>query len=178
MQGLLAIAEKIDCFSETLGKIVSRMILLMVAITFGIVVLRYGFNWGRIWMQESYVWINGIVFMLGASFTMLKDAHVRVDIVYRGATGRAQAFIDLLGSLFLLLPTMAIIGYLSFPYIAQSWRRFEASREANGLPGLFLLKSVLLIFAALMFLQGLSLAIRSLAKLSGNNLCPPSQEHP
>lgn len=165
MDVLQRLANVIDRLCEGVGRAVSWLILAIVVITFAIVVLRYGFGWGRIWMQESYVWINGIAFLLSAPFTLLKDGHVRVDIFYRAAGTRSKAIIDALGVVFLLLPTMAVFAYVSWPYILQSWKRFEASREANGLPGLFLVKSVLLVFVLLLALQGVSLLIRSLSQL-------------
>ncbi len=165
MKGFEPLADVLDRCSERLGIVVAWLILVMVGITFAIVVLRYGFSWGRIWMQESYVWLNAIVFLLGAPYALLKDAHVRVDIFYRPAGPRIRAIIDALGAVLLLLPSMVLFFFLCAPYVIQSWKRLESSREANGLPGLFLLKTMLLIFSVLMFLQGLSLLVRSLGLL-------------
>ncbi|MBI4183791.1 MAG: TRAP transporter small permease subunit [Proteobacteria bacterium] len=140
----------------------------MVAVTFLVVVLRYVFSIGFIWMQESYVWLHGVVFMVGAGYTLLHEGHVRVDIFYRPAGRRFKAWVDLLGSLFLLLPVVAMTAAVSLPYVRESWIRLETSREAGGLPGLFLLKSVLLVFCLLVALQGLSLALRSVLVLRGH----------
>ena len=142
--------------------------LAMVLITFAVVLLRYVFAIGWVWMQESYVWLHGIVFMLGAGYTLLHGGHVRVDIFYRDAGARRKALVDLFGSLLLLLPVVGLIFWVSLDYVANSWARLEESREAGGMPGLFLLKTVILGFCVLLGLQGLSLAGRSLLVLRGD----------
>ncbi len=142
--------------------------LAMVLIAFSVVVLRYVYAIGWVWMQESYIWLHGIVFMLGAGYTLLHQGHVRVDIFYRPAGARTRAWVDLLGSCLLLLPTMALVLLVSLDYVAASWVKLEESREAGGLPGLFLLKSVIPTFCVLLGLQGLALAGRSLLVLAGN----------
>jgi len=92
---------------------------------------------------------------------------VRVDVFYRPAGIRYKAWVDLLGSLFLLLPLVLVVLYESWPYVAESWSKLEESREAGGMPGLYLLKSVILLFAVLVGLQGLSLAAKALLALKG-----------
>ena len=150
--------------------------LAMVLIAFAVVLLRYVFAIGWVWMQESYVWLHGIVFMLGAGYTLLHNGHVRVDIIYRTASPRYKSGIDLLGSLVLLLPLVVVIFSVSFPYVVASWLKLEASREAGGLPGLFLLKTVILAFCLLLGLQGLALAGRSLLTLAGRDDFAPVKD--
>jgi len=111
-------------------------------------------------MQESVWTMHGLVFLLGAGFTLSKNGHVRVDVFYRDARQRTRALIDILGALVLLLPFCLVTLILSWPYVATSWRVFEGSREVGGLPGLFLVKTVLLVFAGLLGLQAVALAIR------------------
>src|SRR3546814_9204082 len=113
----------------------------MVLITFAVVVLRYVYSIGWVWLQESYVWLHGIVFMVGAGYTLLHNAHVRVDIFYRPNSVRYKAMVDLFGSLLLLLPVILVVTYASYGFVLDSWMRLEQSREAGGLPALFLLKS-------------------------------------
>ncbi len=157
----------VDGLNEAVGRAVSWLTLAMVLVTFVVVVLRYVFSVGFVWLQESYIWMHGVVFMAGAGFTLLKDGHVRVDILYRTAHPRTRAWVDLAGSLLLLLPLVVLVWEVSFPYVAAAWARLEGSREAGGLPGLFLLKSVLLVFCVLLGLQALSLAARSALTLLG-----------
>ena len=139
----------------------------MVLVTFAAVVLRYGFSLGWIWLQESYIWMHGIVFMLGAGYTLLHDGHVRVDLFYRDARPRYKAWVNLAGSVVLLLPMVVVVAWFSWPYVIDSWIYLEGSPKTDGLPGLFLLKSVLLAFCVLIGLQGLALAGRSVLYLAG-----------
>lgn len=157
----------INRLNDAVGRGVAWLTLAMVAITLLVVLLRYGFSLGWVWMQESYVWLHGIVFMVGAGYTLLHDGHVRVDVIYQGASQRYRAIVNLLGSLFLLLPMVGLVAWQSWPYVLQSWDKLESSREAGGLEGLFLLKSVLIVFCVLLALQGLALAGRSVLTLAG-----------
>jgi TRAP-type mannitol/chloroaromatic compound transport system permease small subunit len=165
MAGLAAFVRLIDRLNDAVGRGVAWLTLAMVLVTFAVVLLRYVFAIGWVWMQESYVWLHGIVFMLGAGYTLLHQGHVRVDIFYRPAGHRTKALVDLFGSLLLMLPVVGLIFVVSLGYVADSWMRLEESREAGGLPGLFLLKTVILGFCVLLGLQGLSLAGRSLLVL-------------
>jgi TRAP-type mannitol/chloroaromatic compound transport system permease small subunit len=163
-----------DRLNDAIGRGVAWLTLAMVLIAFAVVVLRYVFSLGWVAMQESYVWLHGIIFMAGAAYTLLHNAHVRVDIFYRPGSVRFKAWVDLLGSLFLLLPVVIFVGYVSWDYVLVSWSRFEQSREAGGLPGLFLLKTIIWVFCLSVALQGLSLAGRSLLMLKGQGqLVPP-----
>ncbi len=157
----------VDTLNERIGRAVSWLTLAMVAVTFLVAVMRYGFTWGRVWIQESYVWMHGIVFMLGAGYTLLHDGHVRVDVFYRPAPLRRRALVDLLGALLLALPMVATVFVVSWPYVLESWLKLETSREAGGLPGLFLLKTVILLFCLLVGLQALSLAAKAWLALRG-----------
>lgn len=176
MNGLIAFVNLVDRLNERVGRGVAWLTLLMVMITFVVVILRYVYAIGWVWLQESYVWLHGIVFMVGAGYTLLHNAHVRVDIFYRPNSARYKAVIDLFGSLLLLLPLVGVVIYVSYDFVADSWLRLEESREAGGLPGLFLLKSVILLFSLLIGLQGLSLAGRSFLVLSGHPEFQPEDE--
>ncbi len=158
----------VDRLNEVVGRGVAWLTLAMVLITFVVVVLRYVFAIGWVWMQESYVWLHGIVFMLGAGYTLLHNGHVRVDVFYRPAGLRYKAVIDLLGAFVLLLPMVILVFTVGFEYVASSWTMLEESREAGGLPGLFMLKTVILAFCVLTGLQGLSLAARGILVLRGH----------
>jgi TRAP-type mannitol/chloroaromatic compound transport system permease small subunit len=176
MDLLAALARRIDRLNEAVGRAVSWASLAMVVIAGFVVVARYGFAWGRVWLQESYVWLHGTLFMLGAAYTLRHDAHVRVDIFYRPAGARFKAWVDLLGSLFLLAPVVVYVAIVSLPYVIHSWLGLEASREAGGLPALFLLKTVILLFCGLILLQGLALAARSFLVLRGHPELAPAHE--
>lgn len=172
MHTLLALSRLIDLASYRIGRAVAWLALTMVLLQFLVVVMRYVFGTGEIWLQEAIIYQHALVFMLGASYTLLKDGHVRVDILYSNGSPRAKATINMLGALLLLFPVMSLILWVSFPYVARSWSVFEGSRETSGIPAVFLLKTVILAFALMMLLQGVSTVIRSLAFLRGLDLPP------
>jgi TRAP-type mannitol/chloroaromatic compound transport system permease small subunit len=176
LAALATFVRSIDRLNDAIGRSVAWLTLAMVLIAFTVVVLRYVYAIGWVWMQESYVWLHGIVFMIGAGYTLLHNGHVRIDIIYRPAGDRYKAVIDLFGSLLLLLPMVLIVFLVSIDYVASSWGKLEESREAGGLPGLFLLKTVIPLFCLLLGLQGLALAGRSLLVLSGNRDFLPDAE--
>lgn len=151
--------------------------LLMVLITFAVVVLRYGFDLGWIAMQESVGYLHAANFMLGAAFTLRHDAHVRVDIFYQKFGPRGRAWVDLLGTILLLLPVCGFILVASWDYVREAWHLMEGSQEAGGIPGVWLLKSLLLAMPVLLILQGLAIAARSLAVITGGESpAPPKDE--
>jgi TRAP-type mannitol/chloroaromatic compound transport system permease small subunit len=156
----------IDSINETISNVVSWLVALMVITMFCIVVLRYGFNIGSIAAQESITYMHSFVFMLAIAHTLKINGHVRVDILYQRLKPKGRAIVNLLGSLFLLLPVCAFIMYISWDYVSTSWAYYEGSREAGGINGVFLLKSLIPLMAALLFLQGLSEAMKSICQLS------------
>lgn len=153
----------IDSLNRTLGHAVAWLTLAMVLFMFTIVVLRYAFGVGPIWLQESVTWMHAVVFMLGGACTMQRDEHVRVDIFYRGMSPTGRAWIDILGVILLLLPLCAFIIYESYDYVSASWSIREGGRDAGGLPYPFvpLQKSVLIVMPILVLLQGVSLLAAS-----------------
>lgn len=157
----------IDRVSEVTGRATAWLTLAMILVTFGIVVLRYLFDAGYIWIQESIIWMHAVVFMVGAAYTLRHDEHVRVDIYYRDMSPKRRAVVDIAGVLLFLLPVCAWLAVESWDFVAASWSVREASRESGGLPYPFipLLKSVLLVMPALLGLQGLSLLMSSIRSL-------------
>ena len=173
-----SIASSIDRLNDRIGRTVSWLTLFMVLVQFALVVMRYVFGVGSVLVQESLIYAHGTLFMLAAGYTLLQDGHVRVDIFYRGATPRGKALTDLFGVIFLLAPFCILMGYASFPYVYESWRVFEGSRETSGIQGVFLLKTVILLFVLLISLQGLSLAIKSALVLTGAPPPDTPDQHP
>ena len=157
----------IDRLSEMTGKVFSWLTLLMVLLTFVIVVMRYAFDAGLIWMQESVIWLHAAVFMIGAAYTLKHDEHVRVDVFYRSMSARRRAWVDFLGVLLFVLPLCAFLLLKSYDFAAASWAIKEASRESGGLPYPLvpLAKSILVVMPLLVALQGLALLGRSLATI-------------
>ena len=146
----------INRINEWLGRTVAWFILAMVIITFFNVVMRYGFNFGLIAIQESVVYLHSFVFMLAIAYTYKHNEHVRVDIFYSKYSQLKKAWVDLLGTLFLLLPFCIYLIFSSWQYAANSWVLLEGSREAGGLPFLYILKTLVPLMPALLLLQGLA----------------------
>lgn len=159
---LQRLAQRIDRWQRRLGETVAWLTLLMVGVTFAVVALRYVFDVGWIAVQESVIWMHACVLLLTMGYTLALDQHVRVDVFYQKFSVRGQAWVNLLGVVFLLWPTAGLIGFGSFDYVAASWQVAEGSSQAGGLPGLFLLKSLLPVAATLLAIQGLSMALNSL----------------
>jgi len=160
-----SIIQLIDLINEWAGRSVSWLLVIMVLNVFFVVVLRYIFSYGAIWMQELYVWNHSIVFLLGAGYTLLHNGHVRIDLIYRTASSKYKSIIDIFGSIFFAIPVIYCIFIKSLPMVQRSWGVLEKSAEAGGLPGLFLFKSVLLVFCILFGIQFISLALKSISSL-------------
>ena len=154
--------ELLDYLAEMTGRAVSWATLLMVIITFLVVILRYLFDTGWIAMQESTTYLHAAVFMLGAAFTLKHEGHVRVDIFHRSMSARGKAWVDLAGTLLLLVPVCGFIFWISWQYVGDSWSVLEGSREAGGIPGVFLLKSLILLFPLTLMLQAVASVLRNL----------------
>ena len=161
------LTSALDRFSGFVGRAAAWLTLFMVVVTFVIVVLRYVFDIGFIWLQESVIWMHAAVFMLGAAYTLREEEHVRVDVFYRDMSERRRAWVDLIGVLIFLLPLCVFLAWNSVDFVLQSWKIGESSREPGGLPFPFLpmLKSVILLMPITVSLQGLSLFLRSLARV-------------
>lgn len=156
------IINKLEQTSEISGRLVSWLTLLIVILTFIVVILRYALDIGSIAMQESITYFHAFVFMLGAAYTLKHDSHVRVDIFYRNMTPVKKAWVDLLGTLFLLFPVCLFIFFSSWEYVLTSWSQFEESGEAGGLAYVYILKTALLIMPVLLMFQGTALALKNL----------------
>lgn len=165
---LQRIVSQLDQLAELTGRAVSWLTLGMVLLTITVVILRYLFDTGSIALQESVTYLHAVVFMLGAAYTLKHDGHVRVDIFYQQRSPRTRAWIDLLGTLLLLAPVCMFIFISSLDYVSSAWAIREGSREAGGLDGVFLLKTVIPLMAVLLLLQGLSMSLRSVLVLTGN----------
>ncbi|MFP6756679.1 MAG: TRAP transporter small permease subunit [Alphaproteobacteria bacterium] len=178
MNALLGIARFIDNFNDRVGRAVAWLTLFMVIVTVIIVVLRYGFNIGFIWMQESVRFMHAFVFLLCAAYTYRHNEHVRVDIFYLKMSERGKAWIDLFGNLAFLIPVCGLIIWSSIDYVLNSWSALEGSLEERGLHAVFLLKTCIWIFAGTMIAQGLSRIIHCIATITGFEHAPPdTHEH-
>ena len=146
----------IDGLSNRLGQLFSWLTLGMVIVMATIVVLRYVFQIGSIALQESVIYINALIFTFGVGYTLKEQGHVRVDIFYSRLSHRQRAWIDLCGTLLLLVPSAVFIIWVSWDYVSISWQIREGSAESSGLPYVYLIKSAILILPGLLLLQGIS----------------------
>ena len=161
-----SIANKLEAFINWTGRLVSWLVLAMVLVMFAVVVLRYLFDAGWIALQESISYFHSIVFLVGAAYTLQQDAHVRVDIFYSRLSASSKAWVDLLGHIFILLPVMLFILWVSWPYVTTAWEVQESSREAGGLPGIYLIKTLILLMAGLLIIQASALSLRAILQIS------------
>jgi TRAP-type mannitol/chloroaromatic compound transport system permease small subunit len=160
------IADQIDRITAAIGRIAIWCSLYVVIAEFAVVIFRYALGFGSIRLQESVFYAHAGLFMLAAAWTLQTDGHVRVDIFYGRGGERARALVDLAGALVFLLPFASVLFVLTLPYVERSWAIFEASPQPSGLPFVYLLKTVILVFAGLIGLQALAQAMRAALVLS------------
>lgn len=164
----IALAVRAICgFNAILGMIFSFFSLGIVLVCFAVVVMRYALQWGSVPMQDLYVWLNGMMFTGIAGYTLMRDGHVRVDIFYRPAKVRTKAIIDMIGVVVFLAPFLWVVVAFGLPYVARSWSLREGSPNFGGMPGLYVLKSFLLVFAAVVGVQALAMFLRGVLVVAG-----------
>ena len=159
------LASSIDHLNHWLGKGLGWLTLTMVLLTFFIVILRYFFSWGSIALQELVMYMHALVFMGGAAYALQHDEHVRVDIFYREMSEKRKAWVNLIGTIFLLIPVCGLMLWLSLEYVGRAWLIREASPEPGGLAFVYLLKTMIPLMAGLLLLQGISQILHSILTL-------------
>lgn len=166
-------ARAIDAVSITVADAVRWAGLALVIVTAAIVIQRYVFGVSMTKLQESVIYLHAILFLLSSAAALLTGGHVRVDIIYSKLSEKGKAWTDLAGTYLALIPMSWLILETSRSYVGGAWRILERSRESDGLPLVFLLKTSIPLFAVMMILQGLSMAARAALTLS-NRPAPPS----
>jgi TRAP-type mannitol/chloroaromatic compound transport system permease small subunit len=164
---LAAIAAGIDRLTAAVGRAVIWCLIGMVVVQVVVVLMRYVLGLGSIWLSETILYAHATLFMGAAAWTLQQGGHVRVDIFYASASPRSRALVDLLGAILLLLPFVGMLAWFALPYVARSWAILERSPEASGLPLVFALKTLILLFALLLGLQGIAQAARAWLALTG-----------
>ncbi|WP_114416743.1 TRAP transporter small permease subunit [Marinospirillum perlucidum] len=175
MQSIALIVRMISRFNILLGHFFSWFSLGIVLVCFTVVVLRYVFSSGAIWLQDLYVWLNAMMFMGISGYALFNNSHVRVDIFYRPASRRRKAWVDMFGSLFFVGPFAWVLAVWSLPYIQRSWRFMEGSSNFGGMPGLYVIKTFVLVFAAVIALQALAMFLRGLLVLANQEDLLPEE---
>lgn len=174
MKALAVLIRMISAINWLAGQVLSWLALGCVLVCFTVVVQRYFFNTSTLWMQDLYVWLAGAMFTGVAGFALMRNDHVRVDVFYRPAPVRRKAMADLFGVVFFLLPFVYVVWTYGYPAVARSWGYHEGSANIGGMPGLFILKSFILVFAVLVGLQGLAMAARAILVLAGREELLPT----
>ncbi len=169
------IADSIDRVIAAIGRAATWCCLYAVLAEFAVVVMRYALGIGSIRLQESVLYAHAALFMLAAAWTLQVGGHVRVDVFYAQASPRRRAVIDLVGAVIFLFPFAIAVAVLSLPYVERSWAILEGSRETSGLPFVYLLKTLIPLFALLTGLQGIAQAIRAALVLAEPPPIPPPQ---
>ena len=158
---LRELARKIDAFQERFGRGVSWIMLLMVLVVFSDVVMRYALNKSSVFTQEFEWHLFGLVYLLGAGYTMLYDEHVRVDILYSRWPPRKKAWFDFACYLVFYYPSAIMVMVTAWPFVKNSYMALEGSPDPGGIPLRFLLKSVIIVGFALLTLQAISQSIKN-----------------
>jgi TRAP-type mannitol/chloroaromatic compound transport system permease small subunit len=172
---LAAFAASIDRLTAAVGRAVMWCLVGMVVVQVVVVLMRYVLGLGSIWLSETIFYAHAALFMGAAAWTLQQGGHVRVDIFYAGASPRVRALVDLVGALALLLPFAGVLAWFALPYVARSWAILERSPEASGLPLVFLLKTLIPLFALLLGLQGLAQAARAWLVLANPAAAAPGR---
>ena len=159
-----------DSSIERLGNVLNVLMIALVCVVIVVVVGRYFFEIGSVALQELTTYLHATIFMLGIAYTLKHDGHVRVDIFYRNFSKRSQALINVIGGLVFILPISVFVGWSSWEYVLASWSIMETSIENNGLPFVYLLKTVMLIMPFLLVIQGLITVTKNLLALYGSSL--------
>jgi TRAP-type mannitol/chloroaromatic compound transport system permease small subunit len=163
---LLRLSQLIDFVNERLGRIANWLVLLACLISAGNAMSRYAFDLSsNAWLEVQW-YMFALLVMLGAAYTLKRNEHVRVDIIYLNLSERGQLWIDILGALLFLLPAMIFLTWLSWPFFHQSYVVGEISGNAGGLIR-WPIKIVLPLGFALLALQGISELIKRIGALNG-----------
>ena len=158
-----------DSLIERLGNVLNLLMIALVCVVIIVVIGRYFFDIGSIALQELTTYLHATIFMLGISYTLKHDGHVRVDIFYRNFSEKKQALVNVIGGLIFVFPMSIFIGWSSWDYVLASWSIMETSTENNGLPFIYLLKTVMLIMPFLLAIQGLITVAKNLLILYGSS---------
>jgi TRAP-type mannitol/chloroaromatic compound transport system permease small subunit len=170
---LAGVMRGINLLNRLVGNVFAWCALGIVVICFWVVIERYFLGNTRLYLQDVYVWLNGAMFTAVAGYALYRNNHVRVDIFFRPASEKRKALLDLIGVVVFLLPYMYVVWVYCLPFVTRSWRLLEGSANIGGMPGLFILKSFLLVFAVLVALQGVAMMIRSILILGGRDELVP-----
>jgi len=153
--------------SDFCGRIVAWLVVAMILMTIALVTTQFFFNSSSNMAEESVIYMFGILFMIGVSYTLRHDNHVRVDIFYSKMSVRNRAWVDLIGTLIFLVPFCIVVFWKSLRPVIKSWGILEGALD-NGIPAIFLLKSFLLVMPVLVLIQGFAIALVCVQTIRSN----------
>ena len=167
----------INAFSETLGKLSAILFILLLFNVFFDVIMRYMFNDVSIGMQELEWHLYAAIFMLSIPYALFKEGHVRVDIIYDNLSARKQAWIDLFGTLFLLIPFTVLVTKYGIDFTIESFKLGEGSGDPGGLAYRWIIKSVIPFSFFAITISGLGLMLKSIIILRDGPNTTTKEKH-
>jgi TRAP-type mannitol/chloroaromatic compound transport system permease small subunit len=177
MRPLLAVSDAIDQLNEKMGYICNLLVLLACLVSAGNAMIRYAFGYSSNGWLELQWYMFAILVMFGASYTFKRNEHVRVEIFYLMLSERGQLWLDLIGTLFFMIPACLLLAYLSWPFFMQAYAVGEMSGNAGGLVR-WPIKFVIPAGFVLLALQGVSEVIKRIAALRGEATIEAKYERP
>ena len=178
MPALAAFVRFADGLNRLIGSAAAWLILATVLICAGVALSRYLLGFGRIWLQELYVVCFAVSFMLVAPYAYAADAHIRIEILHQRWSPRTRAVVEIVGCVLFLIPWVALVSWSSLPFVRLAWLVREPSAQPGGLPGIYLVKSVIPLFGGLMLLQALAVIGRKVLLLAGRDDLLPATDRP
>lgn len=164
---LLKLENIINGFSELLGKLAGLLLILLLLNVFYDVIMRYLFNDVSIGMQELEWHLYSTMFLLGVSYSLRHNGHVRVDLIYERLSHKSQAWIDILGTLIFLLPFTLLVGYYSIDFVFSAYELNEQSGDPGGLTHRWIIKSMITFAFFSMAISGVGLILHSVNRIRG-----------
>ena len=177
MRPLLALSTAIDQLNEKIGYICNWLVLAACIVSAANAMIRYAFGYSSNGWLELQWYMFAILVMFGASYTFKRNEHVRVEIFYLMLRERGQIWLDLIGTLFFLIPACLLLSYLSWPFFLQSYAVSEVSGNAGGLVR-WPIKLVVPVGLVMLALQGVSEVIKRIAALQGYVTIDAKYERP
>lgn len=169
MKILKLVSKKADSLIELIGKVSSILIFFLILMITLSVVLRYFFSIGYVWLQDLYIWMHASIILLGVSFTLKHNGHVRIDLFYRNASDRYKNIVNIFGHIFLTLPFCALLINYSYDYFYRSYLLSESSKETGGLPAIYILKFLIFFMGITLMIQVLNNIYKIIKGENGNN---------
>ena len=147
------ISKKMDSLIELIGKFSSILICFLILVITLSVILRYFFSLGYVWLQDLYIWLHATIILLGVSFTLKHNGHVRIDLFYRSYRKRKKKMVNFLGAIFFGLPLTFLLIVNGLDYFLRSYNLNESSKESGGLPNIYILKFFILFLGIMLLLE-------------------------